>query len=96
MIGTTGGAILAAVSLVFAGLLGVGAGGFGCLVLRLRWSFKDAAIDAGVAALVFITGAFIDTTIASARGVWQSHEATILFVAANSAAARELIRLTRR
>lgn len=96
MLGTTGADVLVVVSTLFAGLLGLCAGGLTCLILLGHWSLKAAAIDIVVAAVVFIAGAFIDGSIGIADGTWESHETLVLSIAACSAAARELIRLNRR
>lgn len=77
MLGTTGADVLIVVSILFAGLLGLCAGGLTCLILRRKWSFKAAAIDIVVAAVVFIAGGFIDASIGSAYGIWESHEALV-------------------
>ena len=96
MIGTTGATVLAVISILFAGLLGLGVGGLTCLILRRPWSLKAAAIDSAVATVVFIAGALIDMAIGIACGILESHETLILFIAASSAAAREMIRSIRR
>jgi hypothetical protein len=92
MIGTTGGAVLVAVSLLLAGLLGVGAGWLACLLLRQRWSLKTASIDCGVAVVVMLIASLTDATIEAAHGTWETHEALIFLIAAASAAARHLRR----
>jgi hypothetical protein len=96
MVGTTGSAVLVIASILFASLLGLGAGGLICLVLRQPWGFKAAAIDGGVAAVVLLVGAFVEAEVEAARGIWDSHETLILFIAVGSAAGRELLRSARR
>ena len=96
MIGTTGGAVLVVVSILFAGLLGLAAGWLTCLVLRRPWCLRDGAIDSGVAVAVLIIATFVEMKVETARGIWESHEVLILFIAGGSAAARELLRLIRR
>jgi len=45
--------------MTLAGVLGIAAGGLGCLILRRPWGFKTAAIDAALAILVLIVVRFI-------------------------------------
>ncbi|MFZ0301970.1 MAG: hypothetical protein WAL75_04765 [Terracidiphilus sp.] len=96
MIGTTGGAVLVIVSILFAGLLGVGAGWLTCLVIRKRWGLRAAVIDSGLAAAVLVIATYAEMGIESASGIWESEETLILLIAASSAAAWEVFRPSQR
>lgn len=54
MLSTNAAAVLTLVTMIVACVLGVAAGLLACLVLRLPWGPKAAAIDVGVAAMVVI------------------------------------------
>lgn len=96
MIGTTGASVLFLINVIFAGVLGIGAGGLTCLVLRRSWGVKDALIDALLAAVVAVTAAYLISAIETARGVWESRVALILAIAVGSVVVRHLIRLALR
>jgi phage baseplate assembly protein W len=93
MIGTAGATILFSINVLFASVLGTGAGGLTCLVLRRSWGLKEALIDAVIAAVV---AAYVVSAIESARGVWESRVALILAIAVASVVVRHLIRLALR
>ena len=88
--------MLFAINLVFAGLLGIAAGGFTCLVLRRSWGLKQALIDAVIATVIATAAAYLFAAIDSARGVWESRVALILAIAVASVVVRHLIRLALR
>jgi hypothetical protein len=96
MIGTSGATVLFVVNVLFASVLGVGAGGLTCFLLRRPWGFKDALIDAVLAAVVAIVAAYLVSAIENARGVWESRVALILAIAAASIVIRHLMRLALR
>ena len=96
MIGTTGATVVSVVIVLFAAILGVGAGGLACLVLRQLWGLKVALIDAAIAAAITVIAAYIGAAIAMARGVWESRVALILIIAVGSVVVRHLIRLALR
>lgn len=96
MIGTTGASVLFSLNVLFAGVLGIGAGGLTCLVLRRSWGLKEALIDAVLAAVVAVVAAYVVAAIESARGVWESRIVLILAIAVTSVVVRHLIRLTLR
>lgn len=92
MMGTTGGTVLLIVTVIFAGLLGVGAGGLTCLMLRQSWGLKTALIDAVLATIVAIASAYVVASIEAARGVWGAWGiGLVLAIAAASATVRHLV-----
>jgi len=93
MIGTTGAFVLFSINVLFAALLGMGAGGLTCLALRRYWGLKEALIDAVLAAVVAAVAAYVVAAIESARGVWESRVLLILGIAIASVVVRQLIRL---
>jgi hypothetical protein len=93
MIGTTGATVLFSINVLFAALLGIGAGGLTCLALRQSWGLKEALIDAVLAAVVAVVAAYVVAAIESARGVWESRVLLILAIAVASVVVRKLIRL---
>jgi hypothetical protein len=93
MIGTNGAAVLLLVNIIFASVLGIGAGGLTCLVLRRPWSLKAALIDAVLAAVVAVIAAYVVSAIDNARGVLDSRVGPVLAIAAASVVVRHLIRL---
>lgn len=93
MIGTTGATLLFIADIVFATLLGIGAGGLTCLVLRRPWGLKAALIDAVLAAVVTVIAAYVVSAIDNARGVWESRVTLVLSIAAGSVVLRHLLRL---
>jgi hypothetical protein len=93
MIGTTGATVLFLISILFASVLGIGAGGLTCLVLHRSWGLKAALIDAVLAAVVAVTAAYAVAAIESTRGVWESRVTLILAIAVASVVVRHLLRL---
>lgn len=96
MIGTTGATVLFLINVLFASVLGIGAGGLTCLALRRSWGVKDALIDAVLAAIVGVVAAYLVSTVDIGRGVWESRVALILAIAVGSVVVRHLIRLALR
>ena len=96
MIGTTGATVLFSINVLFASVLGIGAGWLTCMALRRSWGLKEALIDAVLAAVVAVVAAYVVAAIESARGVWESRVALILAIAVASVVVRHLIRLTLR
>jgi hypothetical protein len=96
MIGTTGATVLLIAYMVFAGVLGIAAGGLSCLVLRRPWGLKAAAIDVAVAILAMIVAEEVEMKIDIPRGNWDPHSTLNFTIAAASAGARHLFRLGRR
>jgi hypothetical protein len=76
--------------------LGLGAGGLTCLAMRRSWDLKAAVIDSGIAVAILIIATFVESKFSAARGIWESHETPILFIAGGSCIASEILRLTRR
>jgi hypothetical protein len=93
MIGTGGATVLFVVNLLFASVLGVGAGGLTCFVLRRPWGFKAAVIDAVLAAVIALIAAYMVSTIEVARGVWESRVTLVLAIAVASVVLRHVVRL---
>lgn len=93
MIGTSGATVLFLVNVVFASVLGIGAGGLTCLVLRQRWGRKVGLIDAILAVVVAVIAAYVVSAVDNARGVWESRVTLILAIAAGSVVLRHLLRL---
>ena len=96
MIGTSGATVLFVVNVLFASVLGVGAGGLTCFLVRRPWGFKDALMDTVLAAVVAVVAAYLVSAIENARGVWESRVALILAIAAASVVIRNLMRLALR
>jgi len=96
MIGTSGATILLLVNVIFAGVLGIGAGGLTCLVLRRPWSLKAALLDAVLAVVVAVIAAYAVSAIDNARGVLESRVGLVLAIAAASVVVRHLMRLALR
>jgi hypothetical protein len=96
MIGTTGATILYLINVLLASVLGVGAGGLTCLILRLKWGVKAALIDAVLAAIVAVITAYVAATIETARGVWASNVTLVLVIAVISVVIRHLVQLALR
>jgi hypothetical protein len=92
MIGTTGAVVLFSINVLFASVLGIGAGGLTCLALRRPWGLKDAIVDAALAAVVAVIAAYSVSAIESARGIWESHVILMLAIAVGSVVIRHLIR----
>jgi hypothetical protein len=93
MIGTNGAAVLLLVDIIFASVLGIGAGGLTCLALRRPWSLKAALIDAVLAAVVAVIAAYVVSAIDNARGVLESRVTLVLAIATASVVVRHLMRL---
>lgn len=93
MIGTTGATVLFVFNVLFASVLGIGAGGLICSVLRRPWGIKTVLLDAALAAAVAVVAAYVVAAIDTARGVWESHVMLILIIAFASVVARHLLRL---
>jgi hypothetical protein len=93
MVGTTGGAVLLIVNIVFAGLLGVGAGSLTSLLLHRPWGLKAALLDAILAVVVGVVAAYVVLTMDNARGVPQSRVGLVLAIAAASVVVMHLMRL---
>jgi hypothetical protein len=91
MIGTSGATVLFVVNVLFASVLGVGAGGFTCFVLRRPWGLKAALIDAVLAAVVAIIAAYVVSAIEIRRGVWESRVTLVLVIAPASVALRHVV-----
>jgi len=89
MIGTVNAEVIALVYLVFAGVLGIGAGGLTCLVLRRRWSIHIAFVD-GVFAFVvaFISAEALPTRVAD---MWTPVVNPFQAIGAISVVARHLV-----
>ncbi len=81
------------INVLFASVLGIGAGCLTCLALRRPWGLKGALIDAVLAAVVAVVAAYVMSAIESARGVWESRVTLILIIAVASVVLRHLIRL---
>lgn len=96
MVGTTGGAVLLIVNIIFAGVLGIGVGGITCLVLRRPWGFKTSLIDAVLAVAVAVIAANVVSAIDNARGVFESRVGLVLAIAAISVVVEHLLRLVLR
>lgn len=92
MIGTTGATVLFLVDILFAGVLGIGAGGLTCFMLHRPWGLKPALIDAVLAAVVAVTAAYTVAAIDSARGAWESRVTLILAIAVVSVVVKHLSR----
>jgi len=92
MIGTGGATVLFVVNLLFASVLGVGAGGLTCFVLRRPWGFKAAVIDAVLAAVIAFIAAYVVSAIEVGRGVWESRVTLVLAIAAASVVLRHVVR----
>jgi len=70
MIGTTGGAVLVVVNILFAAALGIVAGGLACLGFRQSWGLKVGLLDGILAAFVAVVAAYVVAMIEASRGVW--------------------------
>ena len=91
MIGTTGGAALFMVNILLSGALGIGAGGLMCLLLRGPWRLRTAAIDAILAAVAAVVGAFVISAMDNTKGVWESRVSWILAAAVTTVIVRHII-----
>jgi hypothetical protein len=94
MIGTTGATVLFVlfiVNIFFASVLGVGAGGLTCFVLRRPWGLKAAVIDAVLAAVVAVVAAYVVSAIEIRRGVWESRVTLVLVIAPASVVLRHVV-----
>lgn len=72
VIGVTGAIVLAIENVIFAGVLGIAAGGVTCAVLRRSWSVKSAVVDALLAILVAGVAGYVLTVILSRFDVYPS------------------------
>ena len=72
MIGTTVGLWLSILCLLFAGVLGVAAGGLACLIFQFPWDEKAALVDLFLSAGVAAVSAFVAAEIMVSHGVWGS------------------------
>lgn len=91
MIGTAGALYIAIIKIVFAGLLGIVAGGFACLVLRRPWSPKSILIDALVAIVFAMVAVYAFTVLAVSRGIYTDITLPVWGVAVLSVIARHLL-----
>jgi len=91
MIGTIGAAVLVAVYLLLAGMLGLGAGGFLCFVRRRPWSVKVALVDAMIAVLVALVTTYVLAAMLASHGVWGSTVGPVLALAVASVVVRHLL-----
>ncbi len=91
MIGISGAAVLLVVNVILASLLGVGAGGLTCLLLRRPWGVKAALIDAGLAVVVAVVAAYTISAIDDARGVLESRVGVVLAIATASVVVMHLM-----
>src|SRR5690242_2624078 len=92
MIGTTGATIVILIYLLVTCVLGIGAGGLTCLVLRRSWNLSQALIDAVLVVVVAVATAYVVDAIDTPRGVWESRNGLILAIAISSVVARHFIR----
>lgn len=92
MIGTKGAAVLFVVNVLFASVLGVGAGGLACLILRRDWRLKTVLIDGGLAAAIAVLTAYIVATAEASRGVWESRVTLVFAVSIVSVLGRHILR----
>jgi len=91
MMGARGADVLMVVYFVAASVLGIGAGGLACLVLRRPWGLKVALIDAVFAAVAGIIAAYVMFVIAEARGVWEFPLGLVFLIAAGVAVLRHVV-----
>lgn len=92
VIGTNGAAVLLLVNVIFASVLGVGAGALTCLILRQPWGLKAALTDAILAIVVAVIAAYAVSAIDNARGVMESRVGVVLGIAAASVVVEHLLR----
>jgi len=90
MIGTSGAIALVVINVVFASLLGIGAGALTRLVLHRSWRVKSVVLDAAIAAIMALVAAYVLATIEATRGTWGSVVGPVLAIAAASAVLRNL------
>lgn len=96
MIGNSGATILMMGGLLLAGILGVGAGGVTCFLLRMHWGLWGAAADAGFAVIGAAITAWAVPMIDIAKyGVllWKSDAWLVFTVAVTTVLALHLLRL---
>ena len=96
MVGTTGGAVLVVVNILFAAALGIGAGGVASLGFRQSWSLKVALLDGVLAAFVAVVAAFVIAMLDASRGAWGSRVILVLAIALGSAVLRHLLQFALR
>lgn len=92
MVGTKGAAVLFAVNILFASILGIGVGGLTCLMLRRHWALKTALIDAGLAGVIAIIAAYVVSAVDAHRGIWESRITLVLAIAVISVIGRHILR----
>lgn len=90
MIGTSGATVLVIINVVFASLLGMGAGALTRLVLRRSSRVKGVVLDAAIAAITALVAAYVLATMEAARGTWGSVVGPVSAIAAASAVLRNL------
>jgi hypothetical protein len=95
MLGTGGATVLSAVIILFAGLLGIGAGGIASALLRRSWGLKIAAIDAVLAIVVAGIAAYLFTVVEGSFGVYRSVVLPMWAVAVVTVFIRHLLRQQR-
>jgi hypothetical protein len=93
VIGTSGATVLFVVNLLFAGVLGVGAGRLTCSVLRRTWDLKMIVMDAVLAVVIAVIATYLVSTLDTARGIWESRVTLVLAIAAASVVLRHTARL---
>jgi hypothetical protein len=76
-------------------LLGAGAGALTSFVLRRPWGVKVALLDAVVAAVVFVSAAWVISEIAASRGIYGNYLVPFLAIAVAGVVLRHLLRLRR-
>jgi hypothetical protein len=81
---------LAFLYVLFAGLLGIGAGGASCLLMRRGWTVRTAIADGFLAAIVCFVVAYVWGKIASSKGVWDIPISLIFGIATASVPLRHL------
>lgn len=94
---TTGAAtVIALITLIVSCVIGSTVGFATCLVFRLPWNLRVAALDVALAAVVSIASAYAYSQIMMARGQLDSGVKWILLTAAVSVVLRHLVRLVLR
>lgn len=93
MLGTQAATVIALINLVASGVIGVAAGFIACLMFRLPWNIKVAALDAIFAFASSIASAFAYAAIAIALGYSDSVVKWVFLTASASVVLRHLVRL---
>ena len=97
MMGTVGGAVLAAINLLLAAVLGIGAGGLASLGFRQAWGVKVALQDGLLAGLVAIVAGYLIGTFEAAHGAWGARVVVWVFaIALSSVVLKHLLRFALR